>query len=188
MRYVFGDFELDTQCYELRQAGMVQPLEPQGFKVLAYLLEHRERVVSKSELLERLWPNQYVTEATLTQRLVAVRRALEDDGRTQRYIRTVHGRGYRFVAAVAERSAPGVARPAGPLEPGALPLSAGEPQGTLIGREGEIARLYERLTRALQGERQVVFVSGEAGIGKTTLVDAFVAHVQATTPLWIGRG
>ncbi len=75
MRYVFGECACDTQRYELRQAGVLQPLEPQGFKVLAYLLEHRERVVSKNELLEHVWPNQYVSEATLGQRLVAVRRA-----------------------------------------------------------------------------------------------------------------
>jgi DNA-binding winged helix-turn-helix (wHTH) protein len=86
MLYVFGDFELDTQRYELRTASGMKALEPQGFKVLVYLLEHRERVVSKSELFEHLWPNQYVTEATLAQRLMAVRRALEDDGRTQRYM------------------------------------------------------------------------------------------------------
>ena len=58
----------------------------------------------------------------------------------------------------------------------------------LIGREREIARLHERFAQALQGERQVVFLSGEAGIGKTTLVDAFVEQVQAKTSLWIGRG
>ena len=190
MLYVFADFELDTQRYELRQAAMVQPLEPQGFKVLAYLLEHRDRVVSKSELLERLWPNQYVTEATLTQRLVAVRRALADDGRTQRYIRTVHGRGYRFVAAVVERSepAPPPPRPSVPLEPQTFPLSSEKRTGIFVGREVEITRLHERFAQALQGERQVVFLSGEAGIGKTMLVDAFVKQVQAKTALWIGRG
>lgn len=79
-------------------------MEPQGFKVLTYLLERRDRVVSKPELFEALWPEWYVTEATLTQRLVAVRRALGDDERTQQYIRTVHGRGYRFVAPVVEQA------------------------------------------------------------------------------------
>lgn len=188
MLYVFADFELDTQRYELRKAARVQPLEPQGFKVLAYLLEHRDRAVSKSELLERLWPNQYVTEATLTQRLVAVRRALEDDGRTQRYIRTVHGRGYRFVAAVVERSESASPRPAGTLQPPAPPQPARQRQGMLIGRGEEITMLHECFAQALQGERQSVFLSGEAGIGKTTLVDAFVEQVQAKTSLWIGRG
>lgn len=188
MLYVFGEFELDSQRYELRKAGSMQPLEPQGFNVLAYLLEHRDRVVSKSELLEHLWPNQYVTEATLVQRLVAVRRSLEDDGRTQRYIRTVHGRGYRFVATVVERSASVPPRPVAAPEPAALPLSAGQRYGILIGREAEVTLLHERFAQALQGERQIVFLSGEAGIGKTTLVDAFVEQVQTNAALWIGRG
>jgi len=70
--------------------------------VLAYLIAYRDRVVSKQELLEQLWPNQSVSEATLTQRLMAARKALGDSGRAQRYIKTVHGRGYRFVTAVEE--------------------------------------------------------------------------------------
>jgi len=78
----------------------VQPSEPQECNVLIYLLAHRERVVSKHALRERLCPDQHVTEATLTQRLMAIRRALGDTGRAQRYIRTVPGRGYRFVAPV----------------------------------------------------------------------------------------
>lgn len=190
MRYLFDDFELDTQRYELRQAGSVQPLEPQGFNVLAYLLEHRDRVVSKSELLERLWPNQYVSEATLTQRLVAVRRALGDDGRTQRYIRTVHGRGYRFVAAIVGPAEP-VSLPPGaavPLPRPTVSVASEKQTGMFVGREAEIALLQERLALALRGERQLVFVSGEAGIGKTTLVDAFVEQVQARSALWLGRG
>lgn len=188
MRYVFGDFELDTQRYELRQADVTRALEPQGFKVLAYLVEQRDRVVSKSELLERLWPHQYVSEATLTQRLVAVRRALGDDGRRQRYIRTVHGRGYRFVATVVEPSEGVLPEPSVTLEPAALPLPAGDRHGLLIGREAELARLQMCLAQALQGERQIVFLSGEAGIGKTTLVDAFIEQAQANTAVWIGRG
>lgn len=188
MRYVFGECECDTQRYELRQAGVLQPLEPQGFKVLVYLLEHRERVVSKSELLEHLWPNQYVSESTLTQRLVAVRRALADDGRTQRYIRTVHGRGYRFVADVLERTEPVSTPLTAPLIPQTLPPGSGQRTGLFVGREAELALLQERWTLALQGQRQLVVLSGEAGIGKTTLVDAFVAQVRGTTTMWIGRG
>jgi predicted ATPase/class 3 adenylate cyclase/DNA-binding winged helix-turn-helix (wHTH) protein len=104
MLYIFGEFELDLQCYELRQAGVPCALEPQGFNVLAYLVAHRDRVVSKQELFEQLWPDQSVSEATLTQRLMAARKVLGDSGRAQRYIKTVHGRGYRFVAAVEERA------------------------------------------------------------------------------------
>jgi TOMM system kinase/cyclase fusion protein len=101
--YVFADYELDTQRYELRRRGKLCPLEPQGFNVLVYLVQHRDRVVSKEELFAQLWPNQIVSESTLTQRLRAARRALGDSGENQHFIKTVHGRGYRFIAAVEEK-------------------------------------------------------------------------------------
>ena len=103
--YAFDGYQLDTQRYELRHGGALCALERQGFNVLVYLVHHRDRVVTKDELLEQLWPNQSVSEGTLTQRLRAVRRALGDSGRAQRVIKTVHGRGYRFIAAVEEHSA-----------------------------------------------------------------------------------
>ena len=100
MLYVFGDYVLDTLCYELRQAGAVIPLRPQVFQVLAYLLEHHDRVVLKQELLEHLWPGQYVGDAAVNYSIMEVRKALGDDGHIQRLLRTVRGRGYRFVAPV----------------------------------------------------------------------------------------
>ncbi len=102
--YIFGAHVLDTERYELRYQGSLCSLEPQGFNVLVYLVQHRDRVVSKDELLAQVWPNQSVSESTLTQRLKAERRALGDSGRTQRFVKTVHGRGYRFVASVVERN------------------------------------------------------------------------------------
>ncbi len=104
MIYVFGDFELDTQRYELRQTSVLCALDPQSFNVLLYLIKHRDRVVSKDELLEELWPHQSVSESTLSQRLRTVRQALGDSGREQHTIKTTHGRGYRFIAEVEERN------------------------------------------------------------------------------------
>src|SRR5215831_20679409 len=100
MRYVFGDYELDTQLYELRQTGQPCKLEPQVFNVLLYLIQHRERVVTKAELLDQLWPHQFISEVTLHHRVMAARKALGDRGRAQRCIQTLHGRGYRFITAV----------------------------------------------------------------------------------------
>ena len=102
MIYAFGDYELDTHLYELRHAGTPHRLEPQVFNLLAYLLRYRDRVVSKRALLDYLWPDQSITESALSQRIRAARKALGDDGRTQRYIKTLHAQGYRFVAAVEE--------------------------------------------------------------------------------------
>jgi DNA-binding winged helix-turn-helix (wHTH) protein/pimeloyl-ACP methyl ester carboxylesterase len=91
---------LDTAVFELRRSGEPVPIEPQVFDVLTYLVSHRERVVSKQELMDAVWGGRFVTEAAVTSRIKQARRALGDDGRDQRLIRTVHGRGYRFVGDV----------------------------------------------------------------------------------------
>ena len=112
MRYRFGDYLFDTERYELHRAGVLVPLRPKECDVLAYLLAHRDRVVSKDELLEQVWPGQFVGDATLHVRILAVRKAIGDDGTTARRLRTVRGRGYRFVAPVAA-GAPPVSETAG---------------------------------------------------------------------------
>jgi DNA-binding winged helix-turn-helix (wHTH) protein len=103
MIYAFEHYELDTRLYELRHAGTPQKLEPQVFDILVYLIRQRDRVVTKQELLEQLWPEQYVSDATLYHRLMTARKALGDSGRAPRLLKTLHGRGYRFSAAVEER-------------------------------------------------------------------------------------
>jgi DNA-binding winged helix-turn-helix (wHTH) protein len=100
MRYVFGDYTLNTECYELRHAGVRIPLRPKVFQLLAYLIIHRDRVVLKDELVEHVWPNQFIGDTALKSCMMAARKAVGDTGRTQRVIETLHGHGYRFVAAV----------------------------------------------------------------------------------------
>lgn len=100
--YVFDDFELDTNAYELRRAGSRRPLEPQAFDLLTYLVQHRDRLVSKDELIEHIWPDRFISDAALTTRIMEVRKALGDSGRSQRYVQTVHGRGYRFIGDVQD--------------------------------------------------------------------------------------
>ncbi len=104
MIYTFDDFELDLARVELRQAGAVCPVEPQVFALIALLVEHRERLVSRDEILEKIWGPRVVSDSALTSRIKSARRALGDDGKTQRYIRTVHGKGLRFVAETRVRS------------------------------------------------------------------------------------
>lgn len=100
MRYVFGDYTLDTWQYALRRAGVPIPLRPKVFHLLAYLLAHRDRVVPRQELCEYLWPKQFVSDAALDACLAQARRAVGDSGRSQCVIQTRHSYGYRFVAAV----------------------------------------------------------------------------------------
>lgn len=100
MIYSFEDYELDTRRFELRCAGETVSLEPQVFSVLSYLVERRDEVVTKDEILEQVWGTTFLADATLATRIMEARRAIGDDGRAQRLIKTVPRRGYRFVGAV----------------------------------------------------------------------------------------
>jgi TolB-like protein/DNA-binding winged helix-turn-helix (wHTH) protein/Flp pilus assembly protein TadD len=104
MIYAFGDCELDTCLYTLRRAGQSIRLRPKVFRVCVYLVEHRDRVVSREELCAQVWPGQFISQATLEGVIRELRQAVGDSGQTQEIIQTLHGHGYRFVAAVAERS------------------------------------------------------------------------------------
>lgn len=121
VRYLFDECELDTDAYELRRAGEPVKVEPQVFELLAHLLRHRDRMVTKEELLDEIWGGRFVSESALTSRLKAARRAIGDDGQAQRLIRTVHGRGYRFVAPVEESGSDGDSSPAGTDDPDLAP-------------------------------------------------------------------
>ena len=98
MIYAFDDYALDTRLYELRRGGEPCPLAPQVFNVLAYLIAHRDRVVTKNELIAHLWPAQFVSDATLHQHVTVARKATGDSGRHQRIIKTLRSRGDRFIA------------------------------------------------------------------------------------------
>lgn len=98
--YRFGEFELDLRLFELRHDGAACAMEPQVFDVLSYLVRNHDRMVPKDELIEHVWPEKYVSEAALASRVMAARKVLGDTGREQRFIKTVHGRGFRFVGNV----------------------------------------------------------------------------------------
>jgi len=98
MIYKFGHFELDLATVELRAAGEVVSLEPQVFALLALLVENSERLVSRDEIIEKVWDGRIVSDAAVASRVKSARQALGDDGKSQQFIRTIHGQGYRFVA------------------------------------------------------------------------------------------
>ena len=175
MIYVFGTCELDTELYQLRRDGTSQHVEPQVFDVLAYLIAHRERVVSRDELLVQVWGHTFVSDATLSSRVMAARKAVGDSGQAQALIRTVRGRGYQFVGSVEEALA---RKPPKPLEELDETVSP-------IGRDTELAHLSRLLDAAVGGTRQLVLVTGEAGVGKTTVVERFVEEAASETPLLV---
>jgi predicted ATPase/DNA-binding winged helix-turn-helix (wHTH) protein len=166
MVFVFDDYELDLDRIELRLGGQCQPVEPQVFDVLAFLVQHRDRMVTKAELLDEVWHSRFVSESALTSRIKAARRAIADDGRTQRLIRTVHGRGYQFVGDV--RVAP---RPAAPPS-----VSVPRPATPTVGRERDI----EDLSRLLVRKRMVTLL-GPGGVGKTRLAVEMALRRSADT-------
>jgi DNA-binding winged helix-turn-helix (wHTH) protein/predicted ATPase len=122
MRYTFGTYSLDTERQELYRKGSPVPLQRKMYRVLLYLLEHRERLVSKNELFEHAWADTYVGDAALTQCIAALRKVLGDHRQAQGVIRTYHGRGYRFVSPVHEDAPPT------PSEPLTAPLTATRPE------------------------------------------------------------
>jgi TolB-like protein len=100
MIYRFGAFELDTDKLELLADAEAVHVEPQVFALLALLVENRERLVSKDEVVEKVWDGRIVSDAAVSSRIKSARQALGDDGKAQRFIKTMHGRGFRFVAEV----------------------------------------------------------------------------------------
>lgn len=176
MIYRFEDFELDTTLFELRRGGAPLHLEPQVFSVLAHLVEHRDRVVSKIELLDEVWLDRFVSESALTSRIQAARRACGDSGKEQRVIQTRHGRGYRFIADVVsdEEDGPeGVSVPTGAdarVVTPPTPDRSGVP-AVFVGRAAELAIIEGGLGEIDRGRGITVFVGGAAGSGKTTLVE-----------------
>ena len=113
MIYEFDAYVLDIDRRELRRAGQLIAIEPQVFDLLAYLLRHRDRVVTKDEILNSVWRGRIVSESTLTSRINSARGAIGDNGKDQRLIKTLRHKGLRFVGAVRE---PRVS--SGPVTPG----------------------------------------------------------------------
>jgi DNA-binding winged helix-turn-helix (wHTH) protein/tetratricopeptide (TPR) repeat protein len=148
VRYRFGEYMLDTQQYALWDQHAWTPLRPKIFAVLLYLIQQRDRVVSKAELLEHVWPEQWIGDGSLNACLMAVRKVLGDTGQTQRYIQTLRGHGYRFVARVhADHEAAAV--PAAPLAPGGPSVARAEaehrPLTVLHASLVDASRLAEQL-------------------------------------------
>jgi DNA-binding winged helix-turn-helix (wHTH) protein len=102
MSYRIYAYLIDPATYEVRHNDAVVPVEPQVLELLVFLIENRQRTVTKDEIIERVWKGRIVSVATLSSRIKAARQAIGDDGTAQRVIRTVHGRGFRFVGEVAE--------------------------------------------------------------------------------------
>ena len=143
-------------------------LAPKTFAVLHYLVEHPGRIVTKEELLDVIWPETFVQEAVLKTCILDIRKALDDNPKTPRYIATIHRRGYRFDGTELEAAPPA--------------RESREHVSGLVGREEALGRLHTMWQRAADGYRQVGFITGEPGIGKSTLISHFVSEIKKTRP------
>ena len=173
---------------------MLLPSRPKDAAVLWVLLQHVGQIMSREALLEAVWPETFVTDTVLKNCINRLRRLLGDTPKAPRYIETWRRRGYRFIAPITtapEREMEPLEGLPQTLAPSSttlsLPPSVRSPV-LLLGREEEWQQLLEGLGHVLAGQRQVVFISGEPGIGKTALVAAFVAHVAARGSMWVGHG
>ena len=171
-------------------------LTPKVFAVLRHLVQHADRLITKEELFSAVWGETIVSEATLASCIRDLRKALGDSSRTPRYIQTAHRRGFRFIGPIAasmhrprrhEPAVPPVARDGQGRGPTVLStMSSLAP--LLVGRAAELARLHARLASAIDGQRQLVFVTGEPGIGKTTLVETFLSQIAVGHGPRVARG
>lgn len=179
---VFPPFRLDTvnQClWRSKDAGGDErvSLTPKVFGVLRYLVEHSGRLVTHDELLSALWPDTYVQPEVLKNHILEVRSALGDRAKNSLFVETLPRRGYQFIAPVHEAGS------TGPVVP------ATSSQRGLVGRELPLSNLRDLLHNALKNERQIVFVTGEPGIGKTAFVDEFQRQVAGdVVGMRIARG
>jgi len=179
-RIVFDPFCLDLSNQCLWRGAQVIKLRPKAFAVLDYLLGHRGQLVTKEELLNAVWPGTFVGEAVLKVAIRQIREALSDDPNSPRFIETAHRRGYRFISPDREiksnKAVSGLSRRAADSSKG------------VVGRDDALSRMRSRLEKMVGGERQIVFVTGEAGIGKTALVDTFARNIASDRSIRISRG
>ena len=178
----FSPFRLDTvnQCLWRRgDAGDGERIlmTPKAFAVLRYLVDHAGRLVTQNELIEAVWPDTFVQPEVLKYQVADIRRILGDHPKNPLFIETLPRRGYQFIAAVREWEPEEAVAPASPA------------RGRLVGRDRALGELRACLRKALDGQRQIVIVTGEPGIGKTALVDEFQRLAAAEEPsLRIARG
>jgi DNA-binding winged helix-turn-helix (wHTH) protein/tetratricopeptide (TPR) repeat protein len=187
LRYSSHEVILEPQSYTLRVGSELLRPEPKVFELLSYLMRNPGRLVSKEELLDSLWSGEVVGESVLTRCVSCARKLIQDDPRTPKFVRTAHGRGYEFVAPVAVEKirspnvdqSPDIAEASASTAPPA-PRS----DRRFVGRVPELAKLCEAVRNLRSEQRKVILVSGEAGIGKTRLLQEVAEQAALAEVHW----
>ncbi len=173
---VFRSFQLDPVKKRLWQGKKEVKLRPMAVAVLQVLIEHAGKVIPKEDLLKQVWAGTYVTKTALKVCIREIRQALRDKVTAPRYIETVGQEGYRFVGHTDTG------------KPNHTSSSIHTEVEPVVGREQDMAQLQQWLIEAKRGVRQCVFLTGEAGVGKTTLVDLFLARLRPDGSTRVGYG
>lgn len=174
--------DLDNECLWSGERRILLP--PKAYAVIEMLSRSPGRLVTKDDLLASVWPDTFVGDAVLKVNIKQLRDLLGDDARAPWLIETVHRRGYRLIAPL--RRGPKGTEPLPLAEPVA---AQAEERRLLVGRDKAVATLQQAWLSANGGQRQLVFVTGEAGIGKTALVEAFLERIERAEPaVHVGRG
>ena len=169
--YRFDVFELDVDLYRLSRAGETVPVGPKPFDLLLYLIRNGQRTIPKAELVREVWQAETVSDSSIPTCITAVRRALGDDPDNPRFIQTVRGRGYRFIGGASSVSESNIDSDRQPI--------AVSSSKTFVGRQAEMASLSTGLCRALEGNPQTFLLMGEAGMGKTRMIEEFAHRAAA---------
>ena len=173
---------LDVSNERLMRGTRPVPLRPKTFAILRCLARYPGRLVTKEALLSAAWPGTAVSDGGLMVCIRELRRALNDDARKPRYIETVHRRGYRLIGDIQ------MARESDGADDAHISERPSPGSGLMVGRAEERACLRNLLDEAWRGARRLVFVIGEAGIGKSTVVEAFAEEARREGRVWVGSG
>jgi DNA-binding winged helix-turn-helix (wHTH) protein len=196
----FRPFALDRDRRQLLEAGVEVHLSPKAYGFLSILIEQRSRAVSKAELQERLWPDTFVQEANLTVLATEVRRALRDTGRRRRFIRTVHGFGYAFVAEVEDDLPPSLPTPEVPAirTPRPDPVRCWVVHGDhetmlgrgehLIGRDGNVSVHIDLVTASRHHAKLVVSDAGATITDLGSKNGTWLRGARVTGPVALADG
>jgi DNA-binding winged helix-turn-helix (wHTH) protein/predicted ATPase len=197
MQWRFGPFRLDLENACLWCGEQRATLRPKTFDILVHLVTHAGELVTKEALFEAVWPATAVGDGVLKTNIGELRKVLGDRPQAPQYIVTVHRRGYRFISPVILETTSDAEKPV-PASPYLIPdLSISNvsvidhPRSSsvpLVGRATMLHHLHTALGQVRRGERQVLFITGEPGIGKTSLVQAFAAQVGTDPTVWLASG
>lgn len=190
-QFIFPPFRLDASDERLWRASQPLILRPKSFKLLVYLLDNPGKLLTKDALLDAVWPNIHVSDAVLRGCIREIRQVLDDLAGAPKFVETVPRRGYRFIAHARrvpvespKWSNGHVPRVDSDNHEAPAPIKF----GGIVGRDREFEQLGRSFEEALRGSRQIIFVVGEPGIGKTTLVEAFVGSALVQKTAWLGYG